>query len=127
MRIAYARDRVYPAGARELFGDWGYLDVSASEPRPRTGLERLGDRLLSEKSCAFLERQPERYRWIDDRPVRGVRANGYLDFSPASEAPEVRTTLDLGLQRFLGDELHATLGTHRAALAMGVVLDVASG
>ena len=39
----------------------------------------------------------------------------------------MHTTLDLGLQRFLGTELRATLETHRAALAMGIVLDVASG
>src|SRR5262249_19425082 len=73
MHIAYARDRVYPAGAHELFGDWGYVDPTAAQPRPRTGLERLCDRFLSEQSCALLEHQPERYRWIDDRPVRGVR------------------------------------------------------
>ena len=47
--------------------------------------------------------------------------------APASPAPVVRTTLDLGLQRFLGEQLDETLAVHEAAVAMGIVLDVASG
>lgn len=127
MRIAYARDRVYPAGEHELYGSWGYRGAAAREPAPREGLELLCERLLAEPRYAFLERRPELYRWLDHRPVRGSRANGYLDFTPASAPPFVRTTLDLGLQRFLGAELRATLAEHQAALAMGIVLDVASG
>jgi hypothetical protein len=126
MRIAYARDRVYPAGEHELFGSWGWVG-EAREPAPRAGLELACDRLLADRRYAFLERKPELYRWIDDRPVRGTRANNYLDFTPASTPPVVRTTLDLGLQAFLGQELRATLEEHRAALAMGIVIDVASG
>jgi cell division protein FtsI/penicillin-binding protein 2 len=127
MRIAYARDRVYPAGEHELYGSWGYLAPEATQPAPREGLESVCDRLLADERYAFLERGPERYHWLDDRPVRGERASGYLGFTPASEAPIVRTTLDLGLQRFLGEELRATLATHDAALAMGIVVDVESG
>ena len=44
-----------------------------------------------------------------------------------SKALVVRTTLDLGLQRFLGEELALTLAENQAALAMGIVLDVESG
>jgi len=127
MRIAYARDRVYPAGEHELFGSWGYVDPTATEPAPRAGLENVCDRLLADPRFAFLERGAECYRWLDDRPVRGERACGYLGFSPASAPPVVRTSLDLGLQRYLGEELRATLATHEAALAMGIVLDVESG
>lgn len=127
MRVAYARDRVYPAGEHELFGSWGYLGPAATAAAPRDGLELVCDALLRDKRYAFLERQPELYRWVDDRPVRGARANGYLDFTPSSPAPLVRTTLDLGLQRYLGQELRATLETHKAAVAMGIVLDVQSG
>lgn len=127
MEIDYARDRVYPAGAHELFGSWGYPGPEAKDPTPRSGLELLCDGLLDERRFAFLERRGELYRWIDDRPVRGARANGYLDFTPASPAPVVRTTLDLRLQRFLGEQLAETLATHEAAVAMGIVLDVESG
>jgi len=127
MEIDYARDRVYPAGAHELFGSWGYPGAEAKDPTPRNGLELLCDGLLDERRFAFLERRGELYRWIDDRPVRGARANGYLDFTPASPAPVVRTTLDLDLQRFLGEQLDETLATHEAAVAMGIVLDVESG
>lgn len=127
MRVAYARDRVYPAGSHELFGNWGYVQEAATEPEPRAGLELLCDRVLATRACAFLERRPERYDWIADRPVRGARANGYVGFAPGSPPPVVRTTLDLSLQRFLGQELERTLATHRAALAMGVAIDVATG
>ena len=127
MRIAYARDRVYPAGEHELFGSWGFLTSDATRAAPRDGLELVCARLLGDRRYAFLERQPEVYRWIDDRPVRGTGANVYRDFTPASPAPLVRATLDLGLQRFLGAELRATLATHQAAVAMGIVLEVQSG
>jgi cell division protein FtsI (penicillin-binding protein 3) len=127
MRIAYARDRVYPAGAHELFGSWGYVHADSTEPAPRAGLENVCDRLLADPRYAVLERGAECYSWLDDRPVRGERACGYLGFSPASAPPVVRTTIDLGLQHTLGEELRATLATHEAALAMGIVLDVESG
>jgi cell division protein FtsI/penicillin-binding protein 2 len=127
MRVAYARDRVYPAGEHELFGSWGHRVPEATEPAPRDGLELVCAGLLADPRCEFLVQDAEVYRWIDARPARGVRASGYLGFSPASSTPVVRTTLDLGLQRFLGEELRATRETHEAALAMGIVLDVASG
>jgi transpeptidase family protein len=127
MRIAYARDRVYPAGEHELFGSWGYVGPEARVNAPRAGLELVCDALLAQPAFAWIERRPEVYRWVDDRPVRGQRANGYLDFQPASAPPVVRTSLDLGLQRYLGEELRATLEEHEAALAMGIVLDVESG
>lgn len=127
MRLAYARDRVYPSGEHELFGSWGFVVPEAAEPSPRAGLERVAARLLSEPRFEALERRGELYRWIDDRPVRGQRAHRYLDYVPASPAPVVESTLDLGLQRFLGSELAAVRDEHRAAVAMGIVLDVESG
>ncbi|MSR62562.1 MAG: hypothetical protein EXS08_08980 [Planctomycetes bacterium] len=127
MRVAYARDRVYPAGEHELFGNWGYLQPTDPKSAPRAGLEQLCDRLLCDPRYAVLERRPEEYRWIDDRPVRGARANGYLGYTSASQPPVVRTTLDLSLQRFLGAQLQDTLATHQAAVVMGIVLDVHSG
>lgn len=127
MRVAYARDRVYPAGEQELFGSWGFVTPEAADPAPRAGLELAAARLLAGPGCDFLERRPELYRWIDDRPVRGQRANRFLSFNAGSAIPSVQSTLDLGLQRFLGDELRATVAQHEAALAMGIVLEVESG
>lgn len=126
MRVAYARDRVYPTGEHELLGSWGYVTPASTDPAPREGLELAAGRLLAEPRFAFLERRPELYQWIDDRPVRGQRANRYLSFSPASAMPIVESTLDVGLQRFLGVELQATLAAHEAAVAMGIVVDVES-
>ena len=127
MRIAYARDRVYPSGEHELFGTWGYLGPDGNRLEPRSGLEQLCDRLMSDPRYDALAGQPDLYRWVDDRPVRGQRASRFLEYVPPSSAPCVRTTLDLGLQRFLGEELRDTLATHKAAVAMGIVLDVQSG
>jgi cell division protein FtsI (penicillin-binding protein 3) len=127
MRVAYARDRVYPSGEHELFGSWGYPRPEATDPAPRDGLELAGDHLLAQAGLDFLELDPDLYQWIDERPVRGQRANRYLAYADASPTPIVTTTLDLGLQRFLGQELQATLAEHRAAVAMGIVLEVESG
>jgi cell division protein FtsI/penicillin-binding protein 2 len=127
MRVAYDRDRVYPGGDHELFGSWGYVRETSTEPEPRAGLELLCDRVLATRACAFLERRPDRYDWIADRPVRGDRANSYVGFAPGSPPPVVQTTLDLALQRFLGQELDRALYVHQAAVAQGIVIDVASG
>ncbi len=127
MRVACGRDRAYPAGEHELYGSWGYLGTEPLEPRPREGLELLCDRLLASSAFAGLERRPAVYSWLDSRPVRGERAHGYVGFLPASPAPVVESTLELGLQDFLGRVLAETLETHEAALAMGIAVDVESG
>jgi cell division protein FtsI/penicillin-binding protein 2 len=127
MKVAYARDRVYPAGEHELFGSWGFLGEDQCEPRPREGLELVCDRLLATPPFAGLERRGERYHWFEDRPARGERAHGYVAFAPGSEPPLFETTLDLVLQRFLRAELERTLAQHHAALAQAILLDVESG
>jgi cell division protein FtsI/penicillin-binding protein 2 len=128
MRVAFGRDRFYPAGEHELFGSWGYLGPRATEPAPREGLELLCDRMLEEAGWdERLDHSPSVYHWIQDRTVRGQRTNGYVAFEPAAATPEVESTLDLALQRFLRRELEGVLDEHDPALAMGIVVDVESG
>ncbi len=130
MKLAYARDRDYPSGEHELFGDWGFTDPDQTEALPREGLELLCDRLLRREEWSFLDCTPSTYVWLRDRSIRGSRrdrANGFVGYSAPSEVPTVISTLDLALQREVGRHLDAVMEEHRPALAMGIVIDVRTG
>lgn len=128
MRIAFERNRHYPAERQELFGDWGFVTEEDTEPRPRGGLELASARLVNAPEWqGVLDRRASEYRFRRDRTVLGERVNTYLDFERASQEPLVESTLDLHLQEFLQAELQGVMQEHRAALAMGIVLDVQSG
>jgi len=128
MRLGFGRDRVYPAGEQELFGDWGYVSEEDTEPRPRAGLELMCERMIHAQP--FEERlaaQPSEYRYRQDRTILGQRTNTYVDYQEASEAPFLESSLDLHLQDYLTEQLEDLMREHRPALAMGIVVDVASG
>jgi len=127
MKIAFARDRIYPSGEHELYGSWGFTDERQTEPAPRAGLESLCDQLLEAELDSELIRTPPIYSWLQDRTVRGERANNYVSYQPASDVPVVRTTLDLALQNFTRRALEELMEEHRPALAMAIVADVESG
>ena len=128
MRLSFGRDRVYPTGPHELFGSWGFSDPKQTESAPREGLELLCDRLLGEPVWDDLfDLSVSRYRWTQDRAVRGNRENGYLGYVPGAPAPRVESTIDLALQRFVGSTLDEVLLEHDAALAMALIVDVESG
>lgn len=127
MRISYASDRVYPSGEHPLLGSWGFLDPDQSEARPREGLELLCARLLEEPGWSFLEPRPETYSFLQDRAVRGQRANAFVGHVPAGAAPAVRTTLDMALMRQVRRRLEGVMEEHRPAVAEAIVVDVASG
>jgi cell division protein FtsI/penicillin-binding protein 2 len=128
MRVAYERDRAYPCGPQELFGSWGFVRPEQTEAAPREGLELLCDRLLSQAPwCELVERSPARYEWLQDRTVRGERANGFRAYRAPSATLEVEATLDLGLQAFVHRALQALFEEHRPAVAMALVADVATG
>ncbi len=128
MRIAFARDRSYPCGPQELFGNWGFLAPEQTEAAPREGLELQCDRLLAQSPWReLIERSPARYEWLQDRTVRGERANGFLAHQPASPTPVVEATLDLSLQSFVHGALQELFQEHRPAIAMALVADVATG
>ena len=127
MRIAYESDRSYPCGGHELLGSWGYTRPDQTTADARDGLELLARRMLLSEEWSFLDRRPPVYTWLQDRAVRGERANAFLDHRPAASPPAVRTTIDLALLQALRRELGELMEEHRPALALGIVLDVASG
>ena len=128
MQLSFGRDRVYPSGEHELYGSWGYLEPTATEPAPREGLELLCDRLLQQPDWqATLDLTPPVYRWLTDRTVRGNREDGYLDYRPPAATPTVQATLDLELQAFVRGALEDLIDEHKAALAMAIVVDVENG
>ncbi len=126
MRLAFASERVYPAGQHELFGDWGFERPEQTAPAPRTGLELLASRFLQSLD-GTLEERSETYHWLGDRTIRGQRLNGYVAYRAGSATPVIETTLDLGLQRFLRTKLEELFLQHRPALTMAMVVDVVSG
>ncbi len=127
MCIAYENDRVYPCGSHELFGSWGFTRPEQTEPEARDGLELLSRQLLTGDEWSFLGQRPPTYTWLQDRAVRGERSNGFLDYQAGSNPISVRSTIDLALMECLRRELQELMTEHQPALAMGIVLDVASG
>ena len=98
-----------------------------TEPQPLTGLERAAARLLAQPRWDFLEREPARFSFWQQRPVGAAARPYYLESSPASETPRVVTTIDALLQRFVDDELARVMDEHQPAVAMAIALDVATG
>lgn len=129
MTISYGRERAYPCGEHELFGNWGFLREDQLEPAPREGLELLCDALIEGDAWSFLRYEPEVYAWKKDRNVRSRegRTSQFDSFVAASEPPLVRSTLDLGLQRHVRRALEELAAKHSPALVMAIALDVASG
>jgi len=116
--------RLTPDQRRELPGlTWQYL----AQSYPLTGLERACDRLLAQPGWRGLERRPAEYLFRRNRPVHQAARSYYVDWKPASKAPRVETTLDALLQRQVRLELEKLLEEHRPALAMAIVVDLASG
>lgn len=95
--------------------------------QPLTGLERAAARLLAQPRWDFLEREPARFSYWQQRPVGEAARPYYLDSSPASETPRVITTIDALLQRFVDDELARVMSEHRPAVAMAIAVDVPTG
>jgi cell division protein FtsI/penicillin-binding protein 2 len=95
--------------------------------QPLTGLERAAARLLDEPRWDFLQHEPARFGYWQQRPVGETARPYYLDAQPASETPRVVTTIDALLQRFVDDELARVMEEHQPAVAMAIALDVASG
>ncbi len=128
MRLSFGRDRTYPTGEHELFGNWGFTEPEQTAPQPRAGLELLCDRLLDDADWQpLLDLRPPVYRWNQDRTVRGNRENAYLGYAPGAPSPRVESTIDLALQEFVGRALDDVLEEHDPALAMALVVDVETG
>ena len=98
-----------------------------SESHPLTGLERACDRLLARPEWSFLDKRSAAYSFERLRPVGEPARSYYMDSVPCSDTPRVVTTFDMLLQRRVGAALDELMEEHRPAIAMAVVVDVASG
>ncbi len=101
-------------------------------PRPRSGLELAVERMLRGPEYAtWVRRDGERHRSERRSAARtNGRAPGYQHFislEAADEPVQVETTLELPVQATLRAQLERTLEEKQPALAMGIVVEVASG
>ncbi|MBI5435364.1 MAG: hypothetical protein HZA52_21195 [Planctomycetes bacterium] len=103
-----------------------------AEVHPISGLELAAARELQRSDWGELQRVPASYTFERHSPVRRkeprvVPRSYYIDSNEASETPRVVTTIDAYLQKRVGEELDVLMERNRPALAMAIVLDVATG
>ncbi|MFT4709589.1 MAG: cell division protein FtsI/penicillin-binding protein 2 [Planctomycetota bacterium] len=127
VRLRSRYDRYHPAGEFSVLGDWGFTKEGQEKEAPYVGLELIAERHLNSGAHNWFEEAAATYEFRADwvarkggRPYFGKRSGG-------SEPVVVETTIDSHLQRFLGKKLGEIMETERAAVAMGIVVDVASG
>jgi cell division protein FtsI/penicillin-binding protein 2 len=106
----------------------GSIREVLAQPHPLFGLERACDQLLADPAWdAVLERSPATYLFQRFRAVRQRARSYYVESAPPSETPSVHTTLDVLLQQQVARVLEGVMIEHTPALAMAIVVDVASG
>jgi hypothetical protein len=127
MCVEVRHERMHPAGDLRILGRWGFPTPEHRQPVPVDGLELLASRLLEREEWSALEGLPARYAWLRTRSTRGPDGARFQAYVPATEPVGVHTTLDLGLQRVLGEQLDGVMERHDPAVAMGIAIDVASG
>lgn len=127
MRLVPRHDREHPAGEFPTLGEWGFVAEGQRESRPYVGLELAAADLASPESMPWIDATLARYDWIAGRVSRRGSAPYYLASSEAALPVTVETSIDLALQRYTHAQLDEALRVHDATLAMGIVVDVATG
>ncbi|MCE9593908.1 MAG: hypothetical protein K8S98_06925 [Planctomycetes bacterium] len=99
---------------------------------PVSGLELAAAKELERSDWSSLERVGASYTFERHSPVRRkeprvVPRTYYIDSNEASETPRVVTTLDAYLQQRVGEELDRLMERNKPALAMAIVIDLATG
>ncbi len=123
--------------------DWNALDDPLSvlteslvhQPRPMWGLEKLAGEYLTNEPWVQASRSKVlaqrrllgRDRRLEWRAAGQRVPSDLVGGQAGSQPPEVETTLDATVQQYLHHELETVRHTKGAALAMGIVLDPASG
>ncbi|MCB9914250.1 MAG: hypothetical protein H6828_03750 [Planctomycetes bacterium] len=138
-----------------LLGDWRHLsnaeataqalelvpaDDEASEARrdrtrrellerkfPLNGLEGVSATLLEGDAFAYIAPQRASYDFLRNRTAIHGSRRYYVGEAREGRTPVVRSTLDAELQTFLHESLVGARRENDAALAMGIVVDVATG
>lgn len=97
-----------------------------AEAFPAHGLELAASRVLTEGPWGGAQGSAGHFSFRRQKS-RAVARSYFRSWSAPEAPPVVETTLDLGLQRFLVEELEGVVQEHDAAMAMGIVVDVESG
>lgn len=111
----------------------GQLDADAwswlAHPLPISGLERACDRLIREAELAFeIDDTRGLFHFRRERSVRARQSRAYfLESIESAPPPLVRTTFDVSLGRQVRLALDDAMETHKPAVAMAIVVDLASG
>ena len=127
MRLTRGRDRRYPAGELEILGSWGRVTGDEPEPMPRAGLELVAERVFAREDWPLASSAPSAYAYRVHRNRALGRTQYFLDWHDRQDPPRVVTTLDTDLLRATRRELTQIMAEHRPAVAMALVLDLASG
>ncbi len=94
---------------------------------PRSGLEGAAGRLLAQESMSYIAPQAASYTYMRNRSaLEGSRSYFRSDLLEG-HTPVVHSTIDARLQGFLREQLIAATKDNKAALSMGIVVDVATG
>ena len=127
MRLAPRADREHPVAEFTVLGQWGFTEEGQRTPAPYVGLELTAAELLQAGHMPWIERQVAAYVWRPDRVSRKGASPYFLTSVDPAEPVAVRTTIDARLQGEANRILSEALEEFDAAIAMAVVLDVASG
>jgi cell division protein FtsI/penicillin-binding protein 2 len=104
---------------------WAWL----AHPWPISGLERACDQLLSDADRAFeIDETRGLFHFRRDRSIRARQSRSYFLHSHESAPPPiVRTTFDVSLARQVRLALDDAMETHKPAVAMAIVVELATG
>ncbi len=104
---------------------WSWL----AHPLPINGLERACDTLLAEAELSFeIDASRGLFQFRRERSVRARQSLAYfLESTESAPPPVVRTTFDVGLARQVRLALDDAMETHKPAVAMAIVVDLATG
>jgi cell division protein FtsI/penicillin-binding protein 2 len=127
VRLQSRYDREHPLGEFSVLGQWGFTKDGQESEEPYVGLELLAEQYLESSSHDWLEEQVASYEFGANRVARKGGREYFMDRSAGAAPVVVTTTINAHLQSFLGVVLSETLAEQRAAVAMGIVIDVASG
>lgn len=127
MRLEPRDDREHPAGEFPTLGSWGFIEDGQREASAYVGLELAAADLATPDAMPWIDATLARFDWNADRVSRRGGAPYFLDSRTAALPVTVETSIDLALQRYTHKLLNEALHDHDATLAMGIVVDVASG
>ncbi len=115
-----------PEELEQLDADaWGWL----AHPLPINGLERACDALLADAQLSFeVDATRGLFQFRRERSVRARQSLSYfLESTESAPPPVVRTTFDVALARQVRLALDDAMETHKPAVAMAIVVELATG